>query len=120
MGYQNNVENFFPAFPKSISEFVALVLRRDFLFNLQHEATTFCLNLKTSVLEKRSSLDQGCWQQILLFLLQANAQKQLTANNEQRFGTVSDISENMTQTRGTSMDGIFAKKKPNAPTFETD
>lgn len=49
-------------------------------------------------MEKRSSLDQGCWQQILLFLLQANAQKQLTANNEQRFGTVSDISENMTQT----------------------
>lgn len=37
------------------------------------------------------------------------AQKQPIANNEQRFGTVSDISENTTQTRGTSMEGMSAK-----------
>lgn len=88
-----------------------LCYRGIFYLIFTQRATTFCLNLKTSVLEKCSSLDQGCWQQTLLFLLQANGQKQPTANNEQRFGTASDISENMTQTRGTSVEGIFAKKK---------
>lgn len=46
-----------------------------------------------------------------------NAKKQLIADNEKHSGTVNDISENTTETKGTYIEDIFTEIT-NSSTFE--